>query len=75
MTGRCEGIGIDKSADLGIVISALEIVEPRLGFVVLATRAKMHRKKDSIPHLNYTVFYGSPQEKTGLHISVKSSLS
>ena len=41
LAGRCEGIGINESADLGIVISALEIVERGLGFVVLAARAKM----------------------------------
>ena len=41
LAGGNESIDIDKSTDLGIVISALEIVEPRLGFVLLAIRGKV----------------------------------
>ena len=40
MAGAYEGIGIEEATYFGIVISALEIVEPRLGVVVLAARAK-----------------------------------
>lgn len=38
LPGRCEGIGINESADLGVVITALKIVEPGLSIVPLATR-------------------------------------
>ena len=40
LAGGNKGIGIDESADLGVIISALEIVEPRLFGAALATWAK-----------------------------------
>ena len=40
LAGRCEGVGIEKSAQFWIVISALEVVERGLGIIQLATRVK-----------------------------------
>ena len=40
LTGGNESIDIDESADRGVVISTLEIVETRLGVVQLASSAK-----------------------------------
>ena len=41
MAGGGEGVGIEESADFGIIITAGYIIETRLGIVELATRAKM----------------------------------
>ena len=38
LTGRGEGIRIDKSTDLGIVVSALEVVVAGFGWALLRTR-------------------------------------
>ena len=41
LAGRGEGIGIDESADLGIVITGLEVIEPSFDIVELAMNAQM----------------------------------
>lgn len=41
LAGGDEGVGIDKSAELGIVISGLEVVQLRFLGIVLAMMAKM----------------------------------
>ena len=38
LAGRGIGVGIDESADAGIVVTGLEIVERGLGVVVLAAK-------------------------------------
>ena len=37
LTGTCIGIGIDESAQFGIVVTGLEVVERGLGVLVLST--------------------------------------
>ena len=46
--GKLCGVSVDESADLGIIVSALEIVELRIGVVVVAAVA------DGVHAVSYT---------------------
>ena len=40
MSGGCKRIGVQESADFGVIISALEVVQPGFGIVDVATVAQ-----------------------------------
>ena len=39
LAGACEAVGVYEAADVGIVITALQVIEPRLCGVVLSNEA------------------------------------
>ena len=47
---RNKGVGIEESADLGIVITGLEVVQLRFLGIVLATEAKMVAFRGLLEH-------------------------
>ena len=40
LAGACIGVGIDESAQFGIIITGLEVVERGLGIVIISTIAE-----------------------------------